>query len=416
LFSTAFSYRNLLTWQNAIAFCAALSVTAIHYSPALASISLAMAVLLSIIESGVEKTKFRAIPKFVFILSVLLVWQILAAFLVTTDSGLNQKIFIRLPFFALPFLFVMRNWKFNLRLVWLSSISLFTLWLSAASVVNYFRHYHFLNQMVLESKPLPVFSQVYHIEFSVILAITSLSGFVFLHRHRQAFSQFAGLLLATVTLLNIFCLHLLTVRTGILCFWTGALVYSVFAIGSGKMKPFAIIFALAIVISVGSLSTSVTNRIVNSMEDLKTVADGGDLNDKSFGQRWEAWQACIYVIKQNPIAGVGLKGVEKALSEGYEANHSTLDLNKRVLPHNQFLDIAVQSGLPAVFLLFLFFVWGILFAWRKRNAFLLAILPAFAFAMLFESLLERQSGVLIFVVFFAYALANESQPSKSQIS
>jgi hypothetical protein len=65
-------------------------------------------------------------------------------------------------------------------------------------------------------------------------------------------------------------------------------------------------------------------------------------------------------------------------------------------PHNQFLQTAVEIGVIGLLLLVTLFGSTLRFAWRHRNYALLIMTAALVFNSLFESMLQRQSGIVFF--------------------
>lgn len=373
--------------SQAAVFSAAFSVCAIHFSPAVSSVLLLIALLTALFLDD-----FKQIPVFAFMLGMLVIWQLL----VQSGPGwqnTSSKWLLRLPLILLPF--SARQWNFsgqtgNRLLVF---ICLFHAWISGASVLQYLSKYRFYNQMVLESKPLPVFSSVYHIEFSLILAVITLIG-VFLIWNRQV-SHSLKLILIVSTALNLLFLHLLSARTGMLAFWSGMVVIIFLQIRQ-KGALIILLSSIALVFTIITFALpTVRNRIVNTLEDATAVIQGGDLNHKSFGQRWVAWGTCIQAIKNKPFTGYGIESVDKALESVYLKQKSSLDRSNWIMPHNQILDLAVQSGVPAAIIFLLFYILAAINALKRRAVLLLAMLTALFLAGNFESILERQAGVLI---------------------
>lgn len=399
---------------TALAISSALSLAGIHFAPAMASIGLGASVFFAILFFIGNPSLFSKTPKFLYLPAILLLWQLIGSSFFPPVPGTTQKLLMRLPLALIPVLMAMQHWKTKITLFWLCGVTIIPTWISLASVVNYLRHFAFFNQMILESKPLPIYTSVYHIEFSFLMALTAITGLVWLYYNRAQIKSFAGSLLATSLVILIVCLHILSVRTGILSFWTGIVFFSLSQLRFGKIKLKYLAMAGIVLAGIALVLPSVRNRIANTVEDFSTVVNRGDLNNKSFGQRWEAWRASIWVIKHNAATGVGMKGVEEALEPAYIAIHSPIDASKRVLPHNEFLDLTVQSGIPAGLLLCVFIFWGAVWAWKKRNALLLAILPATAMAMMFESLLERQAGVLIVVLLLPLAAGFNLESKNAQ--
>lgn len=341
------------------------------------------------------RSGWNNIPVWAWIMPLLVIVQLILQIQHTQQEGWTQKLMLRLPLLAIPAALALWR-KTGVNLVFITCMALVQCWLAGASVLNYATHFRFLNQMVLESKPLPLYSQVYHIEFSIMLAAFTLLGvFELLSRgfnmRRNVWLQ----LLFVATLLNLIFLHVLSVRTGMLAFWAGAA--SGFIMMYRRLEKrhlFRLLWVFAGLLTVAALTPSIRNRVVNTLDDLKTVKTGGDVNDKSFGRRWEAWKTGLNVIRKHPVAGVGLTGVETAMQSEFVSSGSTLHMTNRIMPHNQWLDFALQSGIAAGVLYLLFFLLAAIWAFRQGNSRFAALLAAVMLAGMFESLLERQAGVI----------------------
>jgi len=266
--------------------------------------------------------------------------------------------------------------------------------------------------MVLESKPVPIYSNVYHIEFSVFLAVFTALGLLFLFQNRNRWGEWMFILLIIAVVLNIANLHILTARTGILTFWA-ALTGFVVAFGFNPFKrPLFWITAIAGVILILAIPSS-RNRMWNSWEDFNAIRKGQDLNNKSFGQRWIAWQVAGNIIQSHWVKGVGMQNVAEAMHVEYAKNGNNLKEYNRIMPHNQYLENSLQSGVLAGLVFFTGLLGGIRDGWRKRNAGILGFCLAFAVACMFESLLERQTGVMLFA-FLLPVLSCWTSPTNSE--
>lgn len=63
-------------------------------------------------------------------------------------------------------------------------------------------------------------------------------------------------------------------------------------------------------------------------------------------------------------------------------------------PHNQYLQTAMEIGIIGLLLLLTLIVSSLRFAWKHRNTALLILVSALAFNSLFESMFQRQSGIV----------------------
>lgn len=370
-----------------------MALASIHFSPAIASISLALA-LLALWLSGSEcKIQWLGLSA-----------AILLFFIEFLGSDNHQRLGLHLPLYfvmsvrfgpsmAQEFLhrFYKRWWA------WVLPV----LWVSLASLLEFAQHAAFYRQMVMESKPMPLFSQVYHIEYSVIqavLALFLLKGLLDdrLENRSLAWGGFV---------LMLFCLHALSARTGILTFWVGVF---------GLLWPYRyrmnwkyawIVPVILLLLTLGTMR----ERLNNSWQDVQTLIHNSDPNHQSMAQRWEAWKVAIRSIQHKPLFGWGSAQVDSAMAWSYQ-QETRLNAENWIGPHNQVLEMALQGGCVALFLALL---WGIDFFRRSSDY---AWVLGLGFAMMFESLAERQSGVLVLVLALIYIQMASKGPTRHEKS
>lgn len=391
--------------MKAAVISAALSLCTLHFSPALASLSLLVFFVSVVFQFN--KENFFQNRLIVFFALLWCGFQFVLQLGFGVDGEALRKMLLRFPLLLLPFIWCMNN-KVSRRFLGLILlfVGLVHTWIGGASVLNYFAHYRFLNQMVLESKPLPLFSSVYHIEFSLIMALVSILQISLFNSTQIGWQR---RLMALSLIINVISLHILSARTGILAFWLGMpFLLRNLPIPTwlkGPKKWGLLLLPVLLFFSVPSLR----NRVVNTVDDLRAVKQNSNLSDRSFGRRWEAWKVAAEAVKQEPLTGVGFSGVENAMQLGFEKKQTYLNLTDRIQPHNQFLELALQSGI-VVLLLFLAWLFLLYLHFRKEKSYSgLAVLMALCISMFFESYLERQSGVAVFVVSLFFVLFKEKK-------
>jgi O-antigen ligase len=85
---------------------------------------------------------------------------------------------------------------------------------------------------------------------------------------------------------------------------------------------------------------------------------GAHESDRSVIGRLRAWQVCLQVINDHPVFGVGMRNILQVYGRYGEAEEVRV-------AHNAYLQMAVDAGLPAVFL----FLSAIALSfWRLRRA------------------------------------------------
>jgi O-antigen ligase len=388
----------------------AISLASIHFAPAVSSISLILFLVVVIrgylisIEAQ-QKKHWMLQGLFLLFFAGILFYD--AQF----EGGVDRSwanLQVALPLFFLPML--IRYGQLN-HTEWQRVWYLYTLpliWTLIPVAINYLANSTFLSQMVLESKPLPLYTMVYHIEYSLLITVVLLFlTFLWINKKELRTAFF------TVNYVLLWIgLHLISARTGLLSYWLG-MGWLIFKHSEGfKLSK------LKWVIAICGLSLffipTIKNRIINSYQDIQTTITGGDINHKSFGQRVEAWKATSRLIKEKPFTGVGSNAFFPKLMGEYEEMGSTLRPSNWTGPHNQWLQWAAEYGLIA-FLIGLLLLGMQLFYWQNQIIRISWVL-VLGVASLFESIAERQSGVLAIVVFTVLLTSIDSKEKREKVS
>lgn len=160
---------------------------------------------------------------------------------------------------------------------------------------------------------------------------------------------------------------------------------------------------LAAVLAGGLLLFFTNPRSKVFLETLRPSLENVDPNSKyGHSLRLLSWNASLEVIRRNWLFGVGEGNKETVLVNEYEELGYTFPAERRYNTHNQYMDFMLGGG---VFVL-LFFLFGLFrLSWqgiRRGNQMLLIFLAIFAFNLLFENLLSRHAGVVIFAIMICY--------------
>ena len=389
-------------------------------SPALISISF---ILLSVI--GLLQLNLKDFTKFEAVLSALFVLYFLSSavsffYSENTDEA-SRKLILKLPILCFPLVFNALKKTESKHFPNLVLIGLYAMYLPAVvSVYNYISNKTLFDQLILESKPLPIeFGYgIYHIQFSILLALSVVLGvFILLHRKAWNLSAFNKTFIGVISLLNFVFIHILSARTGLLALYVGLLMILLPALIKMPLrsKIISVVAGLLLPIVILSLSSSLRNRLSNTAADFEVAWSGKDANDYSFAMRVQAWKNAIQVIKKNPIIGVGIGDADKELQENFALMNSSITAANRKNPHFQFLETATQSGIVSACIFLLILLYS-LFGKSNKNSLLASIALLLFLASCFESILERQASVVAYSAFIALALAYGSRENKKDLA
>lgn len=280
---------------------------------------------------------------------------------------------------------------------------------AVVSVYNYLSNKSLFDQLILESKPLPIeFGYgIYHIQFSIFLALSILFTFnqiIILYQNKNYNLFFFFLILLGVS--NFVFIHILSARTGLLSLYVGllAMIGLQFKLFNLKQKLIALILIILLPISIYFFSSSIQNRVQNTMTDFKVVWKGENANEYSFAMRVQAWKNSLLTIQKHPLLGVGIGDAEKVLYDEFATNNPSIEPKNRRNPHFQFLESSVQSGLINGLLFLSIAIYLLIHSYRKSNIILFSVVISLLVSSCFESILERQTSLIAFVFFIGLAL------------
>ncbi len=112
------------------------------------------------------------------------------------------------------------------------------------------------------------------------------------------------------------------------------------------------------------------------------------------------WTAVWQTIRHNNLlVGAGTGSSRDYLYQKYKEVHYDIAYLEHYNAHNQFLEITLDFGLLGLFLLVLALCFHLYLIIKSKNWHLLALYIAIVVFMMTESILERQSGVVVFSLF-----------------
>jgi O-antigen ligase len=140
--------------------------------------------------------------------------------------------------------------------------------------------------------------------------------------------------------------------------------------------------------------------------------------DNGSSVRLILWTVATQVFKENPL-GVGTANVDDYLHTKLTKLKQYTLAEKYYNPHNQYLQSGIEIGVIGLAVLLLLLFKAANLAWKQRNYLLFFVVFNLAFNMLFESMLQRQSGIVFYTFWMCFLVvysAHFSSTKKEQIA
>ncbi len=269
------------------------------------------------------------------------------------------------------------------------------------SLWQYANNYIGIQESYLQSKLLPTPADNDHIRFSWMVVAGIFIGTKCLVHEKKKITRVA--LIVILLFLKVY-LHILASKTGIVCFYTGCIIYLLYiSIIQKKWKQGLGIAGFFIAIASICYFTMPTlrNRVQYVLYDFSNYSKGHTLPGYSDAARWQSIKAGYSITTQHPVSGVGFGDMLSAINQWHNINHPSSFGYERFLPANEWLVYGAGSGWPGLlcfaagFALLLYYstsknVWSIILS-------VISVIP-----FLIDDTLEGQTGVVVlaFIVFF----------------
>lgn len=326
------------------------------------------------------------------------------------STNLNEALFdleIKLSILVLPLFFILGNLNLNnsklkkIYIAYIIGIVTGTIICLTNATFLYFETKAFYYSFAYSSLSIlhhPSYFSLY-LNFAIVIALVL--------NHKKTLSNLITLILVLFLLVVIW---ILMSRTGII---TAGLILFSYWVSFLFQKRYNYFFAGLIVLILGlfsllSISSYTLKRFKSTPDILLSIFEKEESEQPIVddGSRKILWLSSTELIKRNFLLGVGNGDVRDELNKVYIENHFYQSLNKKLNPHNQFLQTWIAIGVLGFLLLVLIFIVTSVNAIRNKNLIALGLSLLLFMNFLTESMLETQSGVVFFSFFMSVLFIN----------
>jgi len=253
------------------------------------------------------------------------------------------------------------------------------------------------------------FSPIHHPTYA---AIYYLIGFFMILKARKA--RLRGFNTRTVLFLLIIFVagYLLCMSLSALLFLFGLIVILGFVwfkrrLGTWKSIGIVVLMSIGLIFAVELSKDTISdveytyNSVKNYLESPKEFVKKADRYLVGNEERLVLWTISAEAIAEQPF-GYGTGNIDVVIGDKLRSYRLNSMAEKNFNPHNQYLQTFIELGILGAAVLIGLFVVILQFAVKHRNTTLLILTASFVLNALFESMFQRQSGIVFFtlMVFF----------------
>ena len=208
----------------------------------------------------------------------------------------------------------------------------------------------------------------------------------------------------TVVLLSVY-LHVLAARTGLFLWYLFVVAWAIYiSIKKSKWIGISIIASLLVFSTLAITYIPTFKMRIGYMSYMMMVYKQGEMtaNYSDMG-RWISYDVAVKAIARHPLMGVGAGDMMDTMKAGYDKLYPGTKDEQVLLPHNQFLTVALACGIPTALLFAIWVFMPLTWLKRDREGFFFYIAWQILFIQLMiDPVLEIQYGVFVYLFFLLW--------------
>lgn len=159
-----------------------------------------------------------------------------------------------------------------------------------------------------------------------------------------------------------------------------------------RKQTLKLVFVFSTLFLLSLCVTEIRGRFLEVFDSSKVINN----KETSSGIRYILWSTSQKAIENSNYLGVGVGDVQKVLSHELARDGYTVLAKENYNAHNQYLQIGIATGIFGIVLYVLSVGCILLDFIKKQNIEAVVMLLFFMLTFLFESVLERQNGIILY--------------------
>lgn len=382
------------------------------WSPAILSISMTLLLVTGVVGLRQKTLRRRAAERlrsqYGLWALTLLFWLVVPGFVGLDDPEYwHSRLRIKLPFLVLPLAFLLlpplsRRQVRGLHLVLLGLL----VGVSVQMVATYLLDYAAINQAIKEGRPMPTPGN--HIRLSLLMAYGVVGGIQLLRGAPVTGYRREGWFVAGATFLVFLILHILSVRSGLVVLYAvlaAMLVHAILTQGHWRLGIGGLILLIGLPVLTYALVPSFRNKINYTRYQYQLRWDQNmQQGNYSDAGRILSWRIGWELLQEHPWLGVGPGNLRQRVDQIYAERYP--EVERKRMPHNQFLSVAAGSGLLGLLVFLVGFLAPLFCRKAYRSPLLLFFYLIITLSCLVENTLENAEGVGLFTLWVCILTAD----------
>ncbi len=303
---------------------------------------------------------------------------------------------IALPYLVLPVAFALSpTYSKNTfpRLLYFYVWALF--FCCVAVLLHFYFNYDSIQLKLRASQAVPTPNKD-HIRFSLMINLAIFAAFWLLEEGFYWYKKWERILLVMASVFLIVCLHVLSVRIGLVIFYSGTVVTALYLIFKKRaFKTGLVVLLLLAAIppiayrNIPSMQTKLKLTIYNWQRYQKGYIKASKLSDV---RRYISYKVAWEIAQKKPWVGVGIGDLKNEAANIYQRDYPQQLV---MYPHNFFLTIFAAVGIPGLLVFLLCFYGPLFYQKNYQNLFFLLFYCCISLSMLTENTLLIAKGVAL---------------------